>query len=250
MTSNVDWQSAVQSDVDGHPDQCFEGDDHLLDLLDWERGRPIHRVTFHGDPAVADSPGEGTVIRFYTSPEPTIPPSLGSPWSGTGPLEQPLTLYWDAQTGPAVRYAVQLSRTPTFDDPVMSDTTTEQSFIISGLEEGATYHWRGRLAHREGPWSDGWSFTAGEVTNVALETPAELPRELTLRQNYPNPFNPSTTIRVGLPDAQPVTLVVYDLLGRRIANLVDETMPAGWHEVTWNASHYASGIYMYTVKAD
>ncbi len=77
-----------------------------------------------------------------------------------------------------------------------------------------------------------------------------MPKKLTLDQNYPNPFNPSTTIRFGLPEAGAVRIHVYDLLGRRVATLVDRTIAAGWHQVTWNASAYANGTYVYIIESE
>lgn len=71
-----------------------------------------------------------------------------------------------------------------------------------------------------------------------------------LAQNAPNPFNPSTTLRWHLPEAGPVSLVVYDLAGRRVATLVDSTQPAGDGAVTWHGTDdrghpVASGAYLY-----
>lgn len=74
--------------------------------------------------------------------------------------------------------------------------------------------------------------------------------EYALKQNYPNPFNPSTNIRFALPEQRDVTLVVYNLLGQRVATLVNETRPAGWHEVTFDASRLASGVFIYRLEAE
>jgi hypothetical protein len=71
----------------------------------------------------------------------------------------------------------------------------------------------------------------------------------TLEQNYPNPFNPSTTIGYSVPAASKVNLKVYDMLGREVAVLVNETMPAGGYEVKFNASGLSSGVYFYKLRA-
>jgi len=63
--------------------------------------------------------------------------------------------------------------------------------------------------------------------------------------NFPNPFNPSTTISFVLPEDGYVTLKVYDLLGRAVAELVNGTMKAGSHETMFDASKLPSGVYFY-----
>ena len=82
----------------------------------------------------------------------------------------------------------------------------------------------------------------------AISVPAK-PDRTTLKTNYPNPFNPTTTIRYQLAKSGHVRLTVYDVLGRRIATLVDENLPAGTHQVTFNASQLASGVYFYRLRA-
>ncbi len=77
----------------------------------------------------------------------------------------------------------------------------------------------------------------------------KIPTEYTLSQNYPNPFNPSTTIKFGLPAQSDVKLVVYDVLGRVVAELQNKKMSAGYHEVMFNASSFSSGIYYYRIEA-
>lgn len=75
-----------------------------------------------------------------------------------------------------------------------------------------------------------------------------LPCEMTLKQNYPNPFNPSTTIEYSIPIRAKVTLGVYDLLGRRVAALVDGEENPGQHTVIWNGAAKSSGIYFCRLK--
>ncbi|MCG8373966.1 MAG: T9SS type A sorting domain-containing protein, partial [Balneolales bacterium] len=70
-----------------------------------------------------------------------------------------------------------------------------------------------------------------------------------LSQNYPNPFNPSTNINFALPVASDVQLTIFNLLGQKVATLVDEPRMAGNYTVRFDASHLASGIYFYTLKA-
>ena len=84
-------------------------------------------------------------------------------------------------------------------------------------------------------------------TGVASEN-GNLPAIYSLSQNYPNPFNPSTTINYELPVSSDVRLSVYDLLGREVSVLVDERRDAGVHEVTYDGSHLASGVYFYRLQ--
>ncbi len=93
-------------------------------------------------------------------------------------------------------------------------------------------------------------------TNAAIYTgvtdvePGEgTPVSYTLSQNYPNPFNPTTTIQFTLAHAGQVTLDVYDVLGRQVARLVDQQLPAGPHQAVFNASGLSSGVYLYTLHA-
>jgi hypothetical protein len=104
-------------------------------------------------------------------------------------------------------------------------------------------------------WMTGWTkldmdgyLNTGFVTSDDSDD-STLPVNFTLEQNYPNPFNPSTVISFNLPVASDVQLTVYDLLGRRVATLVNEKMQAGTQMVQFNASNLASGIYMYELKA-
>jgi hypothetical protein len=85
---------------------------------------------------------------------------------------------------------------------------------------------------------------------LGVENPKnQMPSSFGLYQNYPNPFNPSTTIRYSLSKQSYVRLVVYDLLGREIAVLVDSEMGAGEQEVHFNSNNLSSGTYIYQLQA-
>jgi len=75
-----------------------------------------------------------------------------------------------------------------------------------------------------------------------------IPTAYQLHQNYPNPFNPSTTIRFGLPVASNVNISIYDLLGRKVATVVDGLWNDGFHEIEWFAK-VSSGVYFYRMEA-
>lgn len=91
-----------------------------------------------------------------------------------------------------------------------------------------------------------------DVLRVDVNTaasPESVPTEFSLGQNYPNPFNPSTTITLALPRDARVSLEVYNTLGQKVAQLVDATLSAGYHSVTFDASQLASGVYLYRMTA-
>jgi len=81
-----------------------------------------------------------------------------------------------------------------------------------------------------------------------------LPKKVELGQNYPNPFNPTTTIKFGLPESGHVKLTVYNVLGQKVAELINENRVQGFHSIIWNGknqlgSQVASGVYIYRLEA-
>ncbi|GJQ61597.1 MAG: hypothetical protein SCALA702_06500 [Melioribacteraceae bacterium] len=95
---------------------------------------------------------------------------------------------------------------------------------------------------------DKFTFTAssGNMTNISES--GILPEEFSLSQNFPNPFNPSTNIYYNLPEAGHVKLFVYNILGERVAELVNKEMNKGNYKVEFNALRFASGVYIYTLE--
>lgn len=91
-------------------------------------------------------------------------------------------------------------------------------------------------------------FLVGELTITSSET-EDLADQFALSQNYPNPFNPSTNINFTLPVTSNVQLTVFNLLGQKVATLIDGRMIAGQHVARFDARGLASGVYFYQLKA-
>ncbi|MFC1692269.1 lamin tail domain-containing protein, partial [Candidatus Latescibacterota bacterium] len=100
--------------------------------------------------------------------------------------------------------------------------------------------------------------TPGEInyilTGVDETVQSNFPAVFSLRQNYPNPFNPVTTIEFSLPESGYVTLVIYNMMGQKVRELVAENMQAGAHSVIWdgkddNGYDISSGVYISRLKS-
>jgi choice-of-anchor B domain-containing protein len=120
-------------------------------------------------------------------------------------------------------------------------TTTEPrqySYIDKNLSNG-TYEYRLKQIDFDG------RFDYSDV----VETEVFSVTTLELKQNYPNPFNPSTKIKFSVPENEFVNLSVYNLLGEKVAELVNETKAAGEYEVDFNAANLPSGIYVAKISS-
>jgi endo-1,4-beta-xylanase len=90
----------------------------------------------------------------------------------------------------------------------------------------------------------------GKINNtVSVNDKNEIPRQYALLQNYPNPFNPSTMINFELPKSGVISLKVYNILGVEVSTLINRNMNAGYHQIYFNASKLASGVYFYRLTA-
>ncbi len=101
--------------------------------------------------------------------------------------------------------------------------------------------------------SDGWVYWTDSmqvtIPGTGIDEQTNLPITFKLEQNYPNPFNPVTKIKYQIPHRSNVSLKVYDILGNKIAELVNEEKSSGVYEANWNAATLPSGVYFYQLKA-
>jgi CubicO group peptidase (beta-lactamase class C family) len=88
----------------------------------------------------------------------------------------------------------------------------------------------------------------GIITNIEKDI-TNFPKAIFLSQNYPNPFNPVTMIKYQLPMVSEVDLSIYNILGQKVATLVNERQKAGMYQFEWEASGFASGVYYYRIEA-
>jgi photosystem II stability/assembly factor-like uncharacterized protein len=109
-----------------------------------------------------------------------------------------------------------------------------------------------------------WRRNLSEIVTGIKNEPELIPAQYKFHQNYPNPFNPVTTIKFDIPNKIPsregwqpkvdgvglVTLTIYDMLGREVAVLVNENLKPGSYSITWDASHYSSGVYFYKLVTE
>ena len=96
--------------------------------------------------------------------------------------------------------------------------------------------------------------TINTITAVREYTGTSLPTEFALSQNYPNPFNPTTTIDFKVASAANVNISVFNVLGQRVRNLVDQDLAAGSYSTTWDgrddsSQPLASGVYFYRLQS-
>jgi hypothetical protein len=96
-------------------------------------------------------------------------------------------------------------------------------------------------------WSD--SIQLDVISAIEDNRYSKIPTVFALQQNYPNPFNPITMINYQLPIISDVELSIYDLLGQKVARLINKRQKPGYYQVKWDASAFSSGIYFYRIEA-
>jgi len=145
-----------------------------------------------------------------------------------------------------------------FQEVTVDGEWTEVVWDLSGVDRDTPWDRVVIIADLEGPSGDGsdrftWFFDdfniSTEVSTSSEIAESGIPQSLELKQNYPNPFNPTTNIEFSIPENTHTTLDVFDMLGQRVATLVDQSMAAGQHSVSFDASNLSSGIYIYRIQA-
>jgi len=173
-----------------------------------------------------------------------VAPELSFPRSGTVNIPLEMTFEWyPADSADVYRY--QLGTSSFFQEgTVILDTVvTDTSVTISGLDDYTRYYWRVSASNEYGSsnFSEVWALRT--VTSIFEDQ--NQPLSFKLGQNYPNPFNPVTTIDFSVARAGYTSLIIYNVLGQKVATLVDGTVPAGVHQARFDASSLPTGIYIY-----
>jgi len=242
---------------DGHPDLlvgCNAGGVWLMKNLG-----PLHDVDITLTPInpPIQLPASGGTFDFIITVEAGEAPFIGSLWCDVtmpggipfGPTIGPVTITIPADT------SISRQRTQGvlgIADPGIYSMNGYVGIYPDSIwaEDSFTFE---KLPYGDGPIVDQW-FNIGESFEpwVVSSSPAVhsmLPEGFRLNQNRPNPFNPRTILSFELPVASLVRLGVYDISGRLLAELLDGWREAGSHEVTFDGSNLASGIYIYRLEA-
>jgi hypothetical protein len=122
-------------------------------------------------------------------------------------------------------------------------------YTATGLTNGSTYYFWVRAVDKYCVRRFSGYSNVATVTPVSVPNPEIVPKVYALYQNYPNPFNPVTDIRYDIPKESFVRLVIYDLLGREIAVLVNGIQKPGQYSAKWGSENIPSGAYIYKMTA-
>ena len=203
------------------------------------------RVTAHTEDIALYHVSEPVTGFSIDNLHPTVPQGLTALESGTS-----VVLQWTAQIDEDFSYHNIYRNDLSSLDPAMVFTTTDSFYVDQEGTNGSYEYWITAVD------SAGNESDASDIAAVVLSASAQtaVPTVFALEQNYPNPFNPSTQIRYALPEATGVTITVYDMMGRKVRTLVQDTQSAGYHTALWNATNdrglpVSAGMYIYTLQA-
>ena len=124
-------------------------------------------------------------------------------------------------------------------------------WMVKGqLPTNSTMHWRVRAVVDDGrsPWSSAYTFTT-DPTAVFVEGSAVMPDAFGLTSIYPNPSSGDAQVLFALPEPTPVSIQVFDVLGRRVGVVVEGSMPAGMHQARFDAAALPSGLYLVRMQS-
>ncbi|MDB9853772.1 T9SS type A sorting domain-containing protein [Candidatus Marinimicrobia bacterium] len=198
---------------------------------------------------------------FYTDAFPEAPANFMTlaPENDAAGLGTEVTFVWNATTDPdpieTISYQLVYSEDWMDSTAYIFSEMLDDTSVTMILEDNMEYFWK--VLAKD---SDGFIVGSNENTpNIlvigTLSLDGEmLPTEFTLHQNYPNPFNPTTQIKYALPKRSLVNITIYDVMGRIVKNLVNSSMDAGYHSLTWDATNnsgegISAGMYIYTIQA-
>ena len=204
---------------------------------------------------IPDSDDRDTLISRiinYFDVEPAVLPSapvLVSPANSEVIDSSSVLFEWQQSQPQVIKYSLELDTTDQFTSPFVNSDITETTYLYTGLLPNKNYWWRVRAFN-----SNGWGNFSEVRTFSTLfvgvnDEGSQLPTKFSLEQNYPNPFNPATTIAYSIPKESLVSLKIYDVMGREVAEVVNGRQSAGAYNVEFDAASLASGTYFYKLTA-
>ena len=127
-------------------------------------------------------------------------------------------------------------------------TRMDQTGLHNNMVSSMTYARFGREQVFYVGTLGGGVFRKSFITTAVVAENDGIPTTIQLLQNYPNPFNPSTTLRFGLPTKAHISLAIYNTLGQKVGEPLNEDRSPGYHELRFNASALSSGVYFYRLQ--
>ena len=209
------------------------------------------------DAGTSDFDGDGFEDQglFYTGSA----PDLGAyEWMIAAPADlqayaqdSTVILEWGAVEQDLQFYRLERSTSATFNENVVENFLTTNTFTDTDLEWDTEYFYR--VSANVGYYTDYSNTVSLTLESLDIENSSNLPESFIVHQNFPNPFNPVTTLSYQLPKEGNVQVVIYDMAGRIVKNLILEHQSAGYKTIKWNATNnnghpVSAGLYIYTVS--
>jgi hypothetical protein len=220
-------------------------------MRQYEQALPSYRTSFE-----KATRGRGSMSTRLSTPLP-LPTrvQLSSPPDNANLGSDTVRLCWNASSPAVIQYWLEYATDSLFSRPTVDSSLTDTAHVILGVESGTIYWWKVKAGNSSGwgPFSEVHRFRA-IFTGVKVDN--AVPTNFALFQNYPNPFNPLTIIKYTIAGAggsglgaRNTSLVVYDVLGREVAVLVNERKQPGHYEMIFDGSRLSSGVYFYRMEA-
>jgi hypothetical protein len=182
---------------------------------------------------------------------PVVPTLILPPNNAVNQLQN-VTLLWDSNAY-ATTFRVQISMDSLFQGTLTFDSSvanTPLQIRPDFLELGKQYYWRVNATNLLGTsaWSIIRNFTIRTIGIQQIST--EIPSDYQLLNNYPNPFNPVTKIRFQIPRTSYVEIKIFDVTGKLVKVITEQSLKAGIYETAFDASSLSSGIYFVKMQSE
>jgi hypothetical protein len=213
-------------------------------LWDWRRGGG-QNWNIEGFQDSGNAHWKTVLSKFNAPPA----PGLIEPFNGQNTTVTPVTFKWDSLTS-FTKYDIYIKAATSKNGITISDiSNSTYTYTGTALQKGYTYEWKVRSKNPGGTDANNSEWSAPQTFYIPATDNYSGAKTFSLNQNSPNPFNPSTNISFSLPKSSFVKLIVFDILGREVADLSSGMRQQGSHSISFNASDLPSGVYIYRLEA-